>query len=104
MAKTYYIVYTGVQRYRDGSVRPRTRVKKIRNVEGRPRVVGKKLRDGDLFVTIEALQVYTLRNGRKVKRKRVRDIHLGKAKRGTKVRVTTKPPKGPKIDRKRKRR
>ena len=101
MAKTYYLVYTGVQRYRDGSVRPRTRVKKIRNVEGRPRVVGKKLRDGELFVTVEADQVYTLRNGRKVKRKRVRDIHLGRAKRGTKVRVTVKPPKGPKVDRKR---
>ena len=78
--KTYYIVYRGVQRYRNGSVRPRTRVKKIRNVEGKPRIVGKRIQGGDLWVTIKAPQTYTLRNGRKVKRVRQRDIYLGKAK------------------------
>ena len=102
MAKrTYYIVYRGVQRYRNGKVKPRTRVRKIRNVEGRPKIVGKRIQGGDLWVTIKAPQTYTLRNGRKVKRVKVRDIHLGKATSTRSVRITTKPPKGPKIDRKR---
>lgn len=97
----YYIVYTGLQRYRDGSVKPRTRVRKIRNVEGRPRIVDRHYRGGDLYVTIEAPQTYTLRNGRRVKRKVKRDIHLGRARRGCRVYITTSPPKGPKIDRRR---
>ena len=100
---TYYIVYQGVQRYRDGSVKPRTRVRKIRNVEGRPRIVKKRIQNGELWVTIEAPQVYTLRNGRKVKRMRVRDIHLGRAMNTRKVRITTKPPIGPLIQRRKRR-
>lgn len=96
---SYYIVYTGLQRYRDGTVKPRTRVKKIGNVEGRPRIVERHIRGGDLYVTIEAPQVFTLRSGRRVRRKVKRDVHLGRAKRGCRVYITTKPPKGPKIDR-----
>jgi len=99
--RTYYIVYRGLQRYRNGKIKPRIRVRKIRNVEGRPKIVDKRIQGGDLWVTIKAPQVYTLRNGKKVKRIRVRDIHLGRAKTTRGVKITTKPPKGPKIDRKR---
>ena len=102
--KTYYIVYRGVQRYRDGSVKPRIRVRKIRNVEGRPRIVGKRIQNGELWVTIKAPQVYTLRNGRKVKRMRTRDIHLGRARSTRGVRLSTSPPKGPLIERRKRRR
>jgi len=106
MAKTFYIVYRGLQRYRDGSVKPRTRVRKLRNVDGRPRIVGKRVVNGELWVTVEAPQVYTLRNGRKKKRMVRRDVHLGRVKsvRDARPRLTTKPPKGPKVDRRRRRR
>ena len=97
----YYIVYKGLQRYRNGSIKPRTRVKKIRNVEGKPRIIDKRIQNGELWVTIKAPQIYTLRNRRKVRRIRARDIHLGRAKSTRGVRITTRPPKGPKIDRKR---
>jgi len=102
--QTYYIVYQGVQRYRDGSVKPRTRVKKVHNVEGKPKIASKRIQRGELWVTIEAPQTYTLRNGRKTKRIRRRDIHLGRAKNTRNVRLTTRPPKGPKIDRKKRKR
>ena len=65
--RTYYIVYRGLQRYRNGKIKPRIRVRKIRNVEGRPKIVDKRIQGGDLWVTIKAPQVYTLRNGKKVK-------------------------------------
>jgi len=99
----YYIVYKGVQRYRDGSVRPRVRVRKIRGLPrgARPRVVGAKRRGGDLYVTIRYQGVFTARNKRKYRRPVTRDIHLGRGDPRT-VRITRKPPKGPKIDRRKK--
>ena len=48
----YYIVYKGRQKYRDGSVRPRVRVKKIGRVKD-PRIVSQHYEAGDLWVTIE---------------------------------------------------
>ena len=41
--RTYYIVYKGLQRYRNGKIKPRIRVRKIRNVEGRPKIVDKRI-------------------------------------------------------------
>ena len=106
MARDFYIVYRGLQRYRDGSVKPRTRVRKLRNVDGRPRIVGKRVINGELWVDVEIPQRYTARDGSKYTRKVVRSVHLGRVKsvRAARPRLTTKPPKGPKVDRRRGRR
>ena len=99
--RIWYIVYKGLQRYRDGSVKPRTRVKKLTNIDGKPRIVDKRVVAGELWVTVEAPQIYTLRNGSKQKRMVRRDIHLGRVRsmRTAKPRLTTKPPKKPLIER-----
>ena len=101
----FYIVYRGLQRYRDGSVKPRVRVRKIRDIPrgARPRIVKAKKRGGDLFVTIKYRATFTARNKRKYKRTVLRDIHLGRGDPSS-VKITRNPPKGPKVDRKKKRR
>jgi len=99
----YYIVYRGRQRYRDGSERPRVRVKKLRGKGIKnPRIVSKHYEAGDLWVTIEYTKRVRTRGGHYVERKFKRDVHLGKGSRES-VRLTTRPPKGPKIDRRKKR-
>ena len=101
----YYIVYRGVQRYRNGQVKARIRVRKIRNLPrgAKPRLVKLTKRGGDIFATIRYSAVFTARNGRKYRRPIERDIHLGKGNVES-VRITRNPPPGPRVDRRRGRR
>jgi len=97
---TWYVVYEGRQRYRDGSVRPRVRVRELRGVpdSARPRIISQHFEAGDLWVTIEYRKRVRTRGGHYVVRTFRRDVHLGKGVRGS-ARLTRRPPKGPKVDR-----
>jgi len=102
----WYIVYTGKQKYRDGTVRERVRVRKIRNLPRgvKPRIVKVHRQAGEIWVTIEYEKPWKTRAGTKYMRKITRDIHLGKPYgRKVKIQLTQHPPKGPKIDRKKRR-
>ena len=97
----WYVVYEGRQRYKDGSVRRRVRVRELRGIPdtSRPRIISEHYEAGDLWVTVVYRKRVRVRGNHVAERPFRRDIHLGKGVRGS-ARLTRHPPKGPRINRK----
>jgi len=115
----YYLVYVGLQRYRDGSERKRVRVKRLGNFKTRPKIIDIDFDPASrrAIVTIQytkrmpsaRIKGTTYRRGGKLIRRKgytrggytvtkERQVVLGDVANKSSIRITTKPPKGPLMD------
>ena len=104
--KKYYLVYTGLQRYRDGSLKPRVRVVRLGRFPDKPRIVNIEIDEPTRrgVVHLEATHYIPektyRRKGKRVHRRaylliRRFSVSLGDLLVNKPVKITTNPPKAP---------
>ena len=100
---TWYMVYKGKGRGRDGKLYSRVFVKKLRlgRIVGKPKIAG-IMRDSTAHTLVDIIykKMHTYRGGARHARMYKTTIVLGQYVNRGSIRLTQHPPKKPKIDRK----